>query len=99
MREDAAALARRLARNAEAVCRHYLSKGRREGTYWRVGDLANTPGRSLFVSLIAPNPGKWSDAAISAARSGGSSQQAGLSNGCQMRQRGPLAARSGETIT
>lgn len=68
MREDAAALARRLARNAEAVCRHYLSNGRREGRWWTVGDVANTPGRSLFVRLYGPEAGrgasgKWTDAA------------------------------------
>jgi hypothetical protein len=68
MREDAAALARRLARNAEAVCRHYLSEGRREGRWWTVGDVANTPGRSLFVRLRGPEAGrgaagKWTDAA------------------------------------
>jgi hypothetical protein len=56
----------RLALNAEAVCRHYLSRGRRQGGYWRVGDLANTPGCSLFVRLQsgARGPaGKWTDAA------------------------------------
>jgi hypothetical protein len=68
MREDAAALARRLAGNAEAVCRHYLSNGRREGRWWTVGDVANTPGRSLFVRLYGPEAGrgaagKWTDAA------------------------------------
>ena len=68
MREDAAALARRLARDAEAVCRHYLSNGRREGRWWTVGDVANTPGRSLFVRLYGPEAGrgaagKWTDAA------------------------------------
>jgi len=68
MREDAAALARRLARDAEAVCRHYLSNGRREGRWWTVGDVANTPGRSLFVRLHGPEAGrgaagKWTDAA------------------------------------
>jgi hypothetical protein len=68
MREDAAALARRLARNAEAVCRHYLSNGRRKGRWWTVGDVANTPGRSLFVRLHGPETGrgaagKWTDAA------------------------------------
>jgi hypothetical protein len=68
MREDAAALARRLARNAEAVCRHYLSNGRREGRWWTVGDVANAPGRSLFVRLHGPEAGrgaagKWTDAA------------------------------------
>jgi len=68
MRDDAAALARRLARNAEAVCRHYLSNGRREGRWWTVGDATNTPGRSLFVRLHGPEAGrgaagKWTDAA------------------------------------
>jgi len=44
MPSPAADLARRLARNAEVVCRHYLSNGHREGRYWLVGDVANTPG-------------------------------------------------------
>jgi len=61
-------LARRLARNAEAVCRYYLSNGHREGRYWLVGDVANTRGRSLFVRLSGPDhgkgaAGKWTDAA------------------------------------
>lgn len=64
----AADLARRLAREAEAVCRHYLSNGRREGRYWLVGDVANSPGRSLYVRLRGPDSGngaagKWTDAA------------------------------------
>ena len=58
MSSPAADLAHRLARNAEAVCRHYLSNGRREGRYWLVGDVANTPGRSLFVRLSGPDSGK-----------------------------------------
>ena len=59
-------LSRRLADRAEAVCRHYLSNGRREGRYWLVGDIRNTPGRSLFVRLQASArgpAGKWTDAA------------------------------------
>ena len=68
MRHQAADLAHRLARDAEAVCRHYLSNGRREGHYWLVGDVRNTPGRSLFVRLQGPESGKgaagkWTDAA------------------------------------
>jgi hypothetical protein len=64
----AADLARRLARDAEAVCRHYLSKGRRSGRYWVIGDVMNTPGRSLYVRLQGPDygpgaAGKWTDAA------------------------------------
>lgn len=54
----AANLAHRLARNAERVCRHYLSNGHREGRYWLVSDVANTPGRSLFVRLSGPDTGK-----------------------------------------
>src|SRR5215475_8358367 len=65
---QAADLARRLGRQAEAVCRHYLSNGRRHGRYWLVGDVANTPGRSVFVRLTGPEAGKgaagkWTDAA------------------------------------
>jgi hypothetical protein len=68
MPRHASELAHRLALNAEAVCRHYLPNGRREGRYWLVGDVANTPGRSLFVRLSGPDrgkgaAGKWTDAA------------------------------------
>jgi hypothetical protein len=55
-------IARRLAENAEAICRHYLSNGRREGRYWLVGDVHNTPGRSLYVRLDGAR-GRWTDAA------------------------------------
>lgn len=51
-------LARRLAAQAEAVCRHYLSNGHREGRYWLVGDARNTPGRSMFVRLKGGETGK-----------------------------------------
>jgi hypothetical protein len=63
---DASELALRLAGEAEAVCRHYLSNGKRVGRYWVVGDVHNTPGRSLFVRLQqGPKgaAGKWTDAA------------------------------------
>lgn len=66
MFRDASELARRLAREAEAVCRHYLSHGKRAGRYWVVGDVHNTPGRSLFVRLQESSKGpagKWTDAA------------------------------------
>src|SRR2546430_9963268 len=68
MSSQAADLARCLARDAEGVCRRYLSNGHREGRYWLVGDVANTPGRSLFVRLTGPDSGKgaagnWTDAA------------------------------------
>lgn len=68
MESAASDIARRLAREAEAVCRHYLSNGRRQGRYWIVGDIDNTPGRSLYVRLTGPisgpgAAGKWTDAA------------------------------------
>jgi len=62
-RQGAAELARGLAQHAEAVCRHYLSNGRRRGGYWHVGDIANTPGQSLYVHLGGSRAGKWCDAA------------------------------------
>ena len=48
------------------MCRHYLSNGRRAGRYWLVGDVANTPGRSLFVRLHGSEygsgaAGKWTE--------------------------------------
>ncbi|RWQ81908.1 MAG: DNA primase [Mesorhizobium sp.] len=66
MREPPHELARRLADRAEAVCRHYLSNGRRQGNYWTVGDVRNTPGRSMFVRLADSargSAGRWTDAA------------------------------------
>ena len=68
MPSDASDLAYALARDAEAVCRHYLFNGRRQGGYWQVGDVRNTPGRSMFVRLKGLKSGKgaagkWTDAA------------------------------------
>jgi len=68
MESPARELARRLAENAEAVCRHYLPNGRREGRYWLVGDVRGAPGRSLYLLLSASadargRAGKWTDAA------------------------------------
>ncbi|MGP4670195.1 DUF7146 domain-containing protein [Agrobacterium pusense] len=60
---SASDLADRLAQGAEAVCRHYLSAGRRAGNYWLVGDVGNSKGRSLYVHLAGPRVGRWTDAA------------------------------------
>ncbi|WP_162791768.1 toprim domain-containing protein (plasmid) [Agrobacterium tumefaciens] len=60
---SASELADRLAQDAEAVCRHYLSAGRKAGNYWIVGDVANNKGKSLYVHLAGPRKGKWADAA------------------------------------
>lgn len=65
---SASDLSRALSRHAEAICRHYLRAGRKEGRYWLVGDTSGTPGRSLYVRLAGPDygkgaAGKWTDAA------------------------------------
>ncbi len=67
MQSPATIIAERLAENAESVCRRYLSNGHREGRYWLVGNVHNTPGRSLYVRLAASpdgrgQAGKWTDA-------------------------------------
>lgn len=67
MQSPASQIAYALAENAESVCRHYLSKGHKEGRYWLVGDVYNTPGRSLYVRLTTSPEGrgaagKWTDA-------------------------------------
>lgn len=68
MKRSISDLTTALAHQAEAVCQHYLPNGRREGCYWMVGDVRNTPGRSMFVRLKGPDGGKgaagrWADAA------------------------------------
>ena len=65
---SASELSRRLARQAQAVCRHYLAAGQKHGRYWLVGDVFGAPGRSLYVRLTGPDSGKgaagnWTDAA------------------------------------
>ena len=66
MTGSASELARRLGDHAEAVCREYLSNGRRSGNHWIVGDVRNTHGRSMHVRLKANAKGaagKWVDEA------------------------------------
>ena len=68
MESPARTLSSGLAEHVEAVCRHYLSNGRRCGNYWIVGDVNNHAGRSLYVRLKGPLSGKgargrWTDAA------------------------------------
>lgn len=68
MENTASVIAGRLGREAQAVCQHYLSNGRKQGNYWIVGDVDNTAGRSLYVRLTGPSSGKgaagkWTDAA------------------------------------
>ena len=61
---NAAGIAAALGACAEAVCRRYLPRGRKQGRYWVVGDLDGAKGRSLFVRLSGPGvPGKWTDSA------------------------------------
>jgi hypothetical protein len=63
--QSARELAAELSRHAEAVCRTYLSNGKRQGHHWVVGDVGNHPGRSLYVRLTPGRTatGRWADAA------------------------------------
>src|SRR3954451_3122418 len=63
--QSARELAAELSRHAEAVCRTYLSNGKRQGHHWIVGDVVNNPGRSLYVRLTPDRKaaGRWADAA------------------------------------
>ena len=68
MHSPAADIARRLAKEADILCRHYLSNGRKQGRYWIVADVQNAPGRRLYVRLSGPTSGpgaagKWTDSA------------------------------------
>ena len=68
MESPARTLSCGLAEHVEAVCKHYLSNGRRCGNYWIVGDVNNHAGRSLYVRLKGPLSGKgargrWTDGA------------------------------------
>ena len=68
MHADITDLSARLADRAEDFCRAYLGNGQRKGSYWVVGDVRGTPGRSLFVKIFGPQSGvgargRWSDAA------------------------------------
>ena len=61
---NASELSHRLGQHAMAVCRTYLSNGRKAGRYWQVGNVHNEKGRSLYVRLAGPGvAGKWNDAA------------------------------------
>ena len=93
MTSPATELSRQLSQNAETVCRHYLSNGRKQGHYWLVGDVHNTPGRSMFVRLSGPlsgnrAAGKWTEHVAARvmlrwrelARFGGGSRGAGQHN-------------------
>ncbi|MEO8722923.1 MAG: toprim domain-containing protein [Sphingobium sp.] len=67
MPDTVADIARKLARDAEQVCRTYLPGGRREGRYWIAGDVHGSKGRSLYVRLKGGDhgkgaAGKWTDA-------------------------------------
>ncbi len=54
-------IAERLAGNAEALCRHLLPNGRREGAEWRCGSVNGEPGKSLGIHLTGAKSGVWSD--------------------------------------
>ena len=50
-----------LAADIEAVCRHYLPNGKRNGHYWQVGSTAGEEGASLRINLAGRWRGRWRD--------------------------------------
>ena len=50
-----------LAADIEAVCRHYLPNGKRNGNYWQVGSIAGEEGASLRIALAGRWRGYWRD--------------------------------------
>lgn len=53
----------RLAPRMEELCRELLPNGTRDGTCWRVGNIAGDRGQSLEVELQGPKAGLWLDRA------------------------------------
>ena len=61
---NATDIAQALSGHAEAVCRHYLPNGKKQGRYWTCGSVRGEPGQSMHVRLSPPGiPGKWTDEA------------------------------------
>jgi len=54
-------IADRLAKRALDVCRTLLPAGKKDGPEYRVGDVCNSPGKSLAVHLRGTKAGVWSD--------------------------------------
>ncbi|MGH1464183.1 MAG: DUF7146 domain-containing protein [Cognatishimia sp.] len=53
-----------LADRAESFCRQYFPEGRKQGTYWQVGDTSGAKGKSLAIRLQAQDgrkAGSWQD--------------------------------------
>ncbi|UWS81639.1 toprim domain-containing protein (plasmid) [Phaeobacter sp. G2] len=53
-----------LADRAECFCRQYFPEGRKQGSYWQVGDTSGAKGQSLAIRLQAEGgrkAGSWTD--------------------------------------
>jgi hypothetical protein len=61
MPHSAADIAARLTDQIEALCRHLLPGGHREGHEWRAGSIRGEPGKSLGVHLSGAKAGVWAD--------------------------------------
>lgn len=63
-RRSIAELSADLADRAESFCRQYFPEGRKQGTYWQVGDTSGAKGQSLAIRLQAQGgrkAGSWQD--------------------------------------
>lgn len=57
----AADVAAALSRRIDQLARELLPAGKRFGSYWKIGSIANEPGGSLAIHLTGPRAGKWTD--------------------------------------
>lgn len=63
-RRSIADLSADLADRAESFCRQYFSEGRKQSSYWQVGDTSGAKGQSLAIRLQAEGgrkAGSWTD--------------------------------------
>ena len=63
-RRSIAYLSADLADRAESFCHQYFPEGRKQGTYWQVGDTSGAKGQSLAIRLQAQGgrkAGSWQD--------------------------------------
>ena len=63
-RRSIADLSADLADRAESFCHQYFPEGRKQGTYWQVGDTSGAKGQSLAIRLQAQGgrkAGSWQD--------------------------------------
>lgn len=90
VRIDFSKIAALLAAQAEDLCRNVLlTSGKRCGREWKCGDIDNSPGKSLAVTLWGRHAGLWFDAATK--QGGNLLQLIALQNQCPIADAAQIA--------